>query len=653
MSNTSGVSISCVVVFALAFAPQARSARVTEFALEDLQPVADVRLVLAARQLAARGLPVAAWQAESIDPAAVRPWPIADWVLAELPDALEPAEEGVRALVARLSERSPGAFVSPVFVGLDGGPVFVTPVLLVGFDELHRGASARKILAEFEELRILAEDWAAMPGSYKLEASSANGFRVLELAEALAQREGVRYAEPDWIFTGRGGHTPNDPSFSQQWGLHNTGQNGGVVDMDINAPEAWDITEGDASLRVVVIDTGVQQDHPDITQIGGVDLTSEGPGSGGPVNSWDRHGTPVAGCVSATIDNALGVAGAAPRCSSVSARTFISIDGAGNWTSQASWTVDALTHAQAIGARVTNNSNGYGFTSGAIASKYQSTRAAGMVHFASAGNDSSSSVTYPASLPAVLAIGSITSTGALSSFSNYGSDIVFTAPGSSILSTDRTGSAGYSSGDFATVQGTSFASPTCAGVAALVLSLAPGLGPDQVEIVLRDSVKDLGAAGFDTTFGWGLVDAHAALASLGPCTTPTAYCSGLPNSVGPGAAIGSSGTVSISSNDLVLYADLCPPSVFGLFYYGPLQTSLPLGDGLRCVDGALTRLAPRQTDTLGSASQALDLSVTPFDAGNGQVLPGTSMNFQFWYRDLAAGGAGSNLSDALSVTFCN
>ena len=622
--------------------------------LDAYAAVADSPLVLDSRRVAACGLSAEDWHEVATETERLTPWPIADWTLAELlPDPQTADLERVRALVERLAARAPQGFASPVFLGTDGGPVIVTPVLLVAFEPEGRGAPARALLSEFDDVTLLEEDWAAMPGWYRVEVQTSNAFRVLDVAADLARRALVRHAEPDWIFTGRGGHTPNDPSFAQQWALNNTGQSGGVPDVDVNGPEAWDVTQGDGAMKVLVIDTGVQQDHPDVHQLGGVDLTSEGPGSGGPVNSWDRHGTPVAGCVSAIIDNALGVTGIAPKCNSVSARTFISVNGAGNWTSQASWTVDALSHAESIGARVTNNSNGYGFTSNAIANKYLSTRSGGMLHFASAGNDSSSTVTYPSSLPTVLAVSSITRTGALSGFSNFGTDIAFTGPGSSILTTDRTGGAGYSSGDFATVQGTSFASPTCAGVAALVLTLNPGLDADGVEALLQATVKDLGPAGWDTSYGWGLLDAHAAVLAADPCPSPVIYCSGLPNSVGPGAAIGYTGSTSYSANVLSLHATQCPPNVFGVFFYGPSQSSTPLGDGLLCVGGAIQRLAPMQTDGLGTALENLDFTSPPFDAGPGQVGPGSTVNFQFWYRDPAAGGAGSNLSDALNVTICD
>ena len=136
------------------------------------------------------------------------------------------------------------------------------------------------------------------------------------------------------------------------------------------------------------------------------------------------------------------------------------------------------------------------------------------------------------------------------------------------------------------------------------------------------------------------------------CETPGNECSGAPNSAGPGALIGSSGSPSLTTNDLTLFSSGCPPNKTGIFYYGPNSIAIPFGDGLRCVGGSITRLAPRQTDALGFASQTLDLDSAPFDGGSGQAVAGATLRFQFWYRDPAAGGAGFNLSDALAVKFC-
>ena len=135
------------------------------------------------------------------------------------------------------------------------------------------------------------------------------------------------------------------------------------------------------------------------------------------------------------------------------------------------------------------------------------------------------------------------------------------------------------------------------------------------------------------------------------CLPVQRYCIGAPNSAGSGAVIDYTGSVSVSANDLVLHASACPTSQFGLFFYGPGQVQTPLGDGFLCIGGSIARFPITQTDAAGTALQVVDNTNLP--AGGGALLPGTTHNFQFWFRDPSAGGAGSNTTDALSATFCN
>lgn len=448
-----------------------------------------------------------------IRPESLEACPIPGWVLATTPGFARNAP-GIEALAADLASQQEIDFVSPVFVGEDGGPLIVTPQLLVGFRRDVPQARAEALLAAVRAGVVVRRDFGNMKGVYKLRSAARNGLDVLEAANALAALPEVAFAEPDMIFTGHGALIPDDPGFPDLWGIHNTGQAGGVPDVDMDGPEAWDLTTGDETVIVVVIDTGVQQDHPDIHQIPGTDTTDDpaSVGDGGPVNACDNHGTVVAGCASAIMNNATGTAGIAPGCVVASARTFISnLTCNLSWTTQISWTVESLAWAESIGARVTNNSNFYGFMSSTIEQKYQDTRSAGIVHFASAGNFGSPVPTYPASLPSVNAVAAIDREGALAAFSNHGAGLAFAAPGVDIYTTDRTGSLGLNPGDYASVSGTSYACPYAAGVGALVLSTNACLDAAEVEAIMQVGSTDLGAPGFDTTFGWGLVNAHASL----------------------------------------------------------------------------------------------------------------------------------------------
>jgi len=457
------------------------------------------------------------------------------WTLLALPRRLQQRDR-YEALVAELAEDASVDFASPVFVDRLGGPLLVTRDILVGVDRSQRPRRARRLLENAVDGRVIDEQWAGMPNAFRVRSRSRNGFEVLAQANALAQQAWVEFAEPDMVFTGRGGGFPNDPEFDFQWALHNTGQTGGTDDMDMDAPEAWDISTGDPSILILVIDTGVEQDHPDINQVDGTDVTNDpdSAGDGGPVNDCDNHGTAVAGCATAIIDNALGIAGASPDCRTASVRTFISTDRCDlSWVSQPSWTVDALAWGESIGARVTNNSNFYGFESAAIAQKYEDLRNAGIVHFASAGNDASPQVTYPASLPDVNAVGALNSDGERAPFSNFGPDLAFTAPGDEILTTDRTGLDGFGGEDFVFVEGTSFASPYAAAVAGLLLAVDPALSAFDVESIMQQTSVDLGAEGRDIVFGWGFVNANNALRAI---TTSPADLTGF--EVTTGAVLG-------------------------------------------------------------------------------------------------------------------
>jgi subtilisin family serine protease len=270
------------------------------------------------------------------------------------------------------------------------------------------------------------------------------------------------------------------------------------------------MTMGDSQVKVLVLDDGVQRDHPDLNVGGGADFTGQGVG-GDPATACDGHGTAVAGCVAAVIDNGAGTVGIAPHCPVLGARVFATASECSGWWAQASWTVYGLAWGYIAGARVSNNSNGYGFWSNAIDAAYESTRRGGMVHFAASGNSGQQPLPYPANLPTVNAVAALHRNGQLAPFTNFGPDIDFCAPGTEILTTDRTGSQGWVAGDHVFASGTSFASPYAAGVAALLVAQNPARTAEQVELLLRQGCRDLGAPGFDPFYSWGFVNAYNSL----------------------------------------------------------------------------------------------------------------------------------------------
>jgi subtilisin family serine protease len=338
---------------------------------------------------------------------------------------------------------------------------------------------------------------------------------------ALCINPNIKFVEADIVFTAtRHEVIPNDVGFSQCWGHRNTGTSGGLVNFDMNTSNVWSITQGSPTVKILILETGIQQNHPDINQLVGRDFTTNvvnGIAGGEPSNSCDNHGTAVAGCVTGIINNSIGTVGVAPNCKVISAKVGVSITPCnGSWQGQTSWTVNAINWGIANGVRVTNNSNDYGTVSTAMVSAYTAARNAGVVNFASSGNSGNTTIGFPASTSSVNAVGASSRNGQKASFSSYGSKIAFVAAGQSIYTTDRTGTNGYGSGDYTTIDGTSFSSPYAAGVAALIISANPSLSAAQVETIMKNTCKDMGTVGFDTLTGWGMLNAEAAVIAASP-----------------------------------------------------------------------------------------------------------------------------------------
>lgn len=153
-----------------------------------------------------------------------------------------------------------------------------------------------------------------------------------------------------------------------------------------------------------------------------------------------------------------------------------------------------------------------------------------------------------------------------------------------------------------------------------------------------------------TASGEGL----SVLLSTDGASAPRSHGIAAPNSHTSGAKLSWSGSRSVAANDFTLTVDGCPPGEFGLFFYGPERASVPFGNNGYLNVGAgsigLLRVPPRLlTDGAGSATKTFDFGSHPMNAGAGEIAPGGTWNFQFWYRNP---GHGFNLSDAIEVTFC-
>jgi len=134
------------------------------------------------------------------------------------------------------------------------------------------------------------------------------------------------------------------------------------------------------------------------------------------------------------------------------------------------------------------------------------------------------------------------------------------------------------------------------------------------------------------------------------CATPYTYCAAANNSTGQPALISNTGTVSIASNNFALVASGLPPNTSGVFYYGSTEIQQSFGNGFRCVGGSTFRLGVQQASAGGVMTRTIDFTAL---IGPGAITAGSTRRFQCWYRNPAGGGAGFNLSNGLSATFCN
>jgi subtilisin family serine protease len=401
------------------------------------------------------------------------------------------------------------------------------------------------VFVAVEELNQSPEvEWACPNTAFQPEPSSSAIY-----ANNTANEELWIEAEED---TNSLGVFPNDEYFPKQWHLHNTGQSGGTPDADINAPEAWEITTGDPNIIIAVVDCGVESSHPDlISSLGsGHDFIDDDDLPDPSINDWwDSHGTACAGLIAAEGNNEIGVTGVTWNCKIMPIRIYgTKADGTAVNMTQAE-KATALRWTASQGADILSNSWGQGSNPAPIihSAVKDITRVDGIgrngkgciVLFAS-GNDSAPTKWYPQKYPEVITVGGTDHNDLYVWYGSYGPELDVTAPSGGGLvfsefdkyleeckhlstdllwTTDILGDAGDSifNENSALLDytekfvGTSGACPIAAGVAALVLSIEPDLTNDEVRHYLEQSAKDLGDPGWDEYYGWGRVDARAAL----------------------------------------------------------------------------------------------------------------------------------------------
>lgn len=304
--------------------------------------------------------------------------------------------------------------------------------------------------------------------------------------EELRKNPAIAYIEPDAVVYALEQQVP--------WGISRIG-----------APSAWSSSTG-AEVKVAILDTGIQHDHPDLAANvkGGISVVGENYSTdNADWNDGHGHGTHVAGTVAA-VNNDVGVVGSAPDAWLYGVKVLFD-DGEG----PVSDVIEGIDWCVQNGMQVLNMSLGTDEYVSSFENACDQAYEAGLLLVAAAGNDgdgnpNTTELSYPAAFDSVIAVAATDSNDQAPSWSNSGAFVELAAPGVSVYST-------YKGSNYTTKSGTSMAAPHVSGTAALVLARNPSLANGQVRSILQQKAKDLGPIGKDTVYGYGLVRADEAM----------------------------------------------------------------------------------------------------------------------------------------------
>jgi len=405
-------------------------------------------------------------------------------------------------------------------VSAEGESDFVAGEILVKFKD---SASPNEVSETHKKLGGRVKE--TIPG-INVQVIDVGGKRLGEAVSAYARNSRVEYVEPNYIASA----LVNDTEFERQWGLNNTGQQTcnttgdicveGASDADVDAPEAWIVTTGSPEVKIAILDSGIDQDHPDLMDK--VDVNVEFTDSE-TSNDLYGHGTHVAGIAAADTNNEIGVAGVGYESTLMNVKV-LGDTGYGAY----SWIAEGIIWAADNGADVINLSLGGPRKSTTLESAVDYAWGQGVVIVAAAGNSSNPSKTYPGYYDKCIAVAATNNNDVKASFSSYGSWVDVAAPGENVYSTFpnhpfylQTVYGRSQNYDFG--NGTSMSTPFVAGIAALVWAENPTLSNQDVRNKIEQTADAV--VGTGSYWTWGRVNACNAVggncSGVVPTPTPT------------------------------------------------------------------------------------------------------------------------------------
>ena len=360
-----------------------------------------------------------------------------------------------------------------------------------------------RVIVKFKEGRVSANSMksavAAMKGDVKHEIFGTNAVAIevpLSALQGLKNNPNVEYVEEDHI---RYPFALTTPSTGTPYA---TGQS---VPYGIKLVQADQLPDTNAGNRkVCIIDSGIDRSHEDLVGNSANMTGVYNSGTGNWYTDQNSHGTHVAGTIAAVNQSGVGVVGV--NSNRRLKLHIVKVFGANGWA-YSSTLASAANQCASYGANVISMSLGGPSYNSTENSTFANLASRGILSVAAAGNAGNTAISYPAGYASVMSVGALNEYKQWASFSQYNSKVEISAPGVSVLSTVPLAVKGTKYSYF---NGTSMATPHVAGVAALVWSYFPTCTGSQIRTTLGKSALDLGTAGRDTKYGYGLVQARKA-----------------------------------------------------------------------------------------------------------------------------------------------